>query len=356
MGAGAIDPVIAERGRGGPFKSVEDLSRRADLHGMNRRVLESLIKAGALDEFGDRGTLLNNVPDILSLAQREQRLRESGQSTMFDLWGQTVSTPLPPLQLKPAEINPRERSQWEKELLGVALSRQFAGALREPGMIWPSEIDAEMDGQSVAVVGEVAQVTELFTRERKPFVKAVLEDISGSIETMVWPRVYDADRDLWQEGNTLVIEGKVRVRDDAVQLNCDRARRYQPAPASPESVVAEPVQVSTPPVETPDRLREPVATAVADRPPASAGSPARKHRLVISLGETADRDEDISRLHKVVATLREFSGEDEVSLCLNADDKVTHARLTGVSTGYCPELRQRLEALVGEDGLTVDEP
>jgi hypothetical protein len=57
-----------------------------------------------------------------------------------------------------------------------------------------------------------------------------------------------------------------------------------------------------------------------------------------------------------VATLREFNGDDEVSLCLNADDRVTHARLAGVSTGYCPELRQRLEALVGEDGLKVEEP
>jgi DNA polymerase-3 subunit alpha len=354
VGAGAIDPVIAERERGGTFKSVEDLSRRADLHGMNRRVLESLIKAGALDDFGDRGTLLNNVPEILSLAHREPRRRESGQSTMFDLWGQTVSTPLPTLQLSPAEINPREKSQWEKELLGVALSRQFAGARREPGMILPSEIDAEMDGQSVSVVGELAQVTELFTRDRKAFVKAVIEDISGSIETMVWPRVYEADRELWQEGNTIVIEGKVRLRDDAVQLNCDRARRYQPAPEPAADVVAAPAPVVLPPLEVAPRVREPVAAAMEARPAPAPAAPAARHRLIISMGQTADPEEDVSRLRRVVDTLREFSGEDEISLRLNTDGKVTHARLTGVSTGYCPELRQRLEALVGEDGLKVE--
>jgi DNA polymerase-3 subunit alpha len=72
------------------------------------------------------------------------------------------------------------------------------------------------------------------------------------------------------------------------------------------------------------------------------------------MGQTADPEEDVSRLRRVVDTLREFSGEDEISLRLNTDGKVTHARLTGVSTGYCPELRQRLEALVGEDGLKVE--
>jgi len=300
--------------------------------------------------------LLNNVPEILSLAQREQRLRESGQSTMFDLWGQTVPTPLPALHLKPADINPREKSQWEKELLGVALSRQFAGARREPGMIWPSEIDAEMDGQSVSVVGEVAQVTELFTRDRKPFVKAVIEDISGSIETMVWPRVYEVDRDLWREGNTLVIEGKVRLRDDAVQLNCDRARRYRPPAESPATAVDGTTKEIPPAAKADPRVYEPVASGAATRPTPNAVPPNnRRHRLVISLGTTEDRDRDISRLHLVVETLKEFRGEDEVSLCLNADGKVTHASL-GVSTGYCPELRQRLEALVGENGLKVEEP
>ncbi|MFC2010806.1 DNA polymerase III subunit alpha, partial [Chloroflexota bacterium] len=95
VGLGAIESIIAERNKGGDFKSVEDLCRRCDLHGMNKRVMESLTKAGALDSFGDRGTLLHNINSILSLAQREQRLRETGQTTMFDLWGETIPLPMP---------------------------------------------------------------------------------------------------------------------------------------------------------------------------------------------------------------------------------------------------------------------
>ena len=352
VGSGAIEPAIAERNKGGPFKSIEDLSRRADLRAMNRRVLESLIKAGAVDDFGDRGTLLNSVPDIMSLAQREQRLRESGQATMFDFFGQAVSTPLPSLQLKPAEVSSKEKSQWEKELLGVALSRQFLGAKKEPGMIWPSEIDAEMDGQSVSVVGEVSTVTQLFTKDHKAFVKVVIEDISGSIETMIWPRVYDKTRDLWQEGNTVVILGKIRRRDEGLQLNCDGAEIYRPS-TEPTIEAEEPDDEMTAPARPAAGVTDMTATDPVPLPPQTLAASSTRHKLVISLGETDDANGDISRLHKVMETLKQFNGEDEVSLRLKTEDKVTYARLSD-GTSCCPELRQQLEAIVGADSVKVE--
>jgi hypothetical protein len=79
-----------------------------------------------------------------------------------------------------------------------------------------------------------------------------------------------------------------------------------------------------------------------------------RHRLFISLGQTEDKDGDISRLHQIVDVLREFAGEDEVSLCLNSNGTVTYARLTNLNTGYCPELKVRLETLVGEGGVRVE--
>jgi DNA polymerase-3 subunit alpha len=356
VGTGAIDPIIAGRKKGGEYKSIEDISRRADMHAMNRRMLESLIKAGALDSLGDRGTVLHNIDSILSLAQREQRLRESGQATMFDLWGQTVATPLPDLELNSAEVNAREKSQWEKELLGVSLSRNlFGSGKKDPGTMWPSEIDAEMNGQSVAVVGEVASVTQLFTREHKPFIKAVIEDISGSIETMVWPRVYEADRDLWQEGNIVRVEGKVRLRDDAIQLNCDKASHYQPAPepeTTPVVVAAARTKTATADEKLPPEP-EPARPQTVPAPRLNHGAESRRRRLVISLGGTDDRDNDIARLHKVVDALKEFSGEDEVSLCLNSEGQVTNLKLP-LGTGYCPELEKRLGALVGDGGVRVE--
>jgi len=160
VGQGAVEPIIAERSKGGEFKSIEDLCRRVDLRGVNKRVMESLIKVGALDSLGSRGALLQSVDRILSLAQREQRLRESGQSTMFDLWGESMPVPLPSLELGGADIPIREKLAWEKELMGVYLSEHpfspFANKI-DSGTLC-GQIDAELAGQTVSVAGMVASV------------------------------------------------------------------------------------------------------------------------------------------------------------------------------------------------------
>jgi len=220
VGVGAVEPLVVERQKGGQFKSIEDLCRRVDLRSMNRRAMESLIKAGALDCLGDRGTLLQNIGRILALAQREQHLKETGQSTMFDLWGEEVSAPLPSLDLPSADIATKEKLGWERELMGVYLSEHpfsaFASKAAAGNAFLCGHIDAELVGQTIPVAGMVASVHNSFTRDQRPFASAVLEDLDGRLEVMVWPRVYADTRDLWQEGNILLVEGKVRMRDDQV--------------------------------------------------------------------------------------------------------------------------------------------
>ncbi len=153
---------------------------------------------------------------------------------------------------------------------------------------------------------------------------------------MVWTRVYTASKDLWQEGNELVVEGKVRLRDDRVQLNCDRVRLYQPEVTRSEEVI------------TPEPDEAPV---LAEEPPPVATLP-KSHRLVISITQTSDEENDIANLRKVSETLKEFPGDDDVSLCVNAEERVFNVKLP--NTGYCPELHQRLVELVGEGGVRVE--
>ncbi|GAH60735.1 unnamed protein product, partial [marine sediment metagenome] len=286
-GLGAIEPIIAERNKEGDFKSIEDMCHRCDLRGINKRVLESLIKVGVLDCLGSRGTLLHNANRILSLAQREQHLRETGQSTMFDLWGETMSVPTPSLDLEAADISTNEKLAWERELMGVYLSEHplsaIAAKLASENTILCGQIDAELVGQTVVVAGLVASVRSLFTRDRRPFVSAVLEDLDGRVEAMVWPKLYSDTRDLWQEGNMLLVEGKVRLRDDRVQLNCDHVRRYQPEAAPGEEVVTS--QPTKPPIVAEE------ATAYT--------APAESHRLVISISQTSDKETDVTYLHKL---------------------------------------------------------
>ena len=329
VGVGAVAPIVAEREGGGEFKSIEDLCRRVDMRGINRRVLESLIKAGALDCLGDRGTLLYNITRITALAQREQHLRETGQSTMFDFWGETMPTPMPNLDLQPAEISTKEKLAWERELMGVYLSEHpftaFATRVASDKTTLCGHIDAELAGQTVVVAGMVALVHQSFTKDRRPFVSVVLEDLDGRVEVMVWPKVYANTRDLWQEGNILLVEGKVRLRDDRLQINCESVQRYQPEAAQKEE------------------------TVVAGEPPA----PVESRWLVISISQTSDEESDIAYLHKLIDTLRSYPGQDEVSLCVTNEQRVFSLKLSNIYINYCPELHQRLVELVGEEGIRV---
>ncbi len=342
VGLNAVEPIIAERDKDGEYKSLEELCRRADLSGVNRRILESLIKAGALDCLGSRGSLLPSVASIMSLAQREQRLKETGQSTMFDLLGEQVPVPMPGLELAVDDVPIQEKLVWEKELLGVYLSEHpFSsvngkGAALNLNITLCGQIDAELVGQKVVVAGMVASVRYLYTRAGLPFASAQLEDLDGRIEVMVWPRVYAETKDLWQEGNMLLVEGKVRLGNDEVQVNCDSVRDYQTELARAEESAAS-SEASPAPVELEVPLEEP--------------EPHR--RLLVDLSQSSDKAGDVARLEELVAILKEFPGRDEVSLRVANESKVTHLSLSGLRVDSSPELRQKLAALLGEESVTL---
>jgi DNA polymerase-3 subunit alpha len=339
VGAGAIEPIINERNKNGMFKSVEDFCRRGNLQAVNRRVMESLIKAGALDCLEKRGTLLNSIARILSLAQREQRLRETGQSTMFDLFGETASVPLPELELAPSDVSDREKAFWEKELLGVSFSEKpfspvFSSATSNTKFC--DEIDAELDGQIVVLAGRVVSARYLLTKDGRPFASAVLEDFSGQVEVMVWSRVYAETEELWKEGNELIIQGRVRVREEQAQISCDNVRLYQPPQEEKESA---PRHVPRAPIISEEK---------------EVATPAERHRLFINIEQTDDKEGDVARLGKIVDILKTYPGRDEVRLNVVNSGKAIPLKLPSIQTGYCAELQQRLIGLVGEAGLKVE--
>ena len=340
VGTGAIEPIIAERDKNGMFKSVEDLCRRCDLQAVNRRVMESLIKAGVMDLLESRGTLLNGVGRILSLAQREQRLRETGQSTMFDLWGEATSVPLSQLDMAPAGASDREKAYWEKELMGVSFSEKpFSPvfSVKQGNAVFCGNIDAELDKQVIVTAGRVISARYSFTKKNESFAIVVLEDISGQVEVIAWPQVYNQTEEFWKEGNELVVQGKVRARDDEVSVICDSVNYYEPPQENGEPTTT-PKPVTT---------KTPVEKATA--------APMEKHRLIINIHQTDDKDGDITRFEKIVAALKNYPGRDEVRLNVVNNGASIPLKLPNIQTGYCPELKQRLAELLGEDGLKVEE-
>jgi DNA polymerase-3 subunit alpha len=340
VGAGAIEPVIAERNKNGPFKSIEDFCRRCDLQSVNRRVMESLIKVGAFDKLQSRGTLLENINRILSLAQREQKARDTGQTTMFDLFGDTAAVPLPNLDLPPSpDVSDREKGFWEKELLGVSFSEKpFSPVFnsKQANAVFCGSINADFDKQVIVTAGRIINARYSFTKKMESFAIVVIEDVSGQVEVLVWPRVYSQTEELWKEGNELIIEGKVRARDEEISVVCDNAKLYEPPREEKEPAVkAEPK-----PAELP-----------AEKP---AFPPTERHRLTINIHQTSDEQGDITRLNRIVALLKTYQGRDEVRLNVQNGGAAVPLRLPNLLTGDCPELRTRLTELVGDEGLIVE--
>ena len=325
VGVNAVAPILAARRAGGPFKSVEDFCRRTDLRGMNKRVMESLIKAGAMDCLGSRGALLQRLDRILWLSQHEQTLREKGQATMFDLWGDSVATPLPEIELQEVEIPLKEKLAWERELLGLYLSehpfQQAAQQLASSTTALCGQIDFEMARQAVTVAGLVTSVRQGFTKSKRPFVNATLEDLVGSIDVTCWADLYQRTEGLWVEGSILLIQGKVRARQEGVQIVCEQVRQYQP--------------------------RE--TESVPDVP-----SPSREGRLRITVAQTDNEKEDLALLHQIVDIVKRYPGDERVLLAIAGSGARVDLEMPDLSTGYCRELHGQLAELVGEDAIKLE--
>ncbi len=206
-----------------------------------------------------------------------------------------------------------------------------------------------MDGQDFTVAGRIVSVRYLSTRDKRQFASAVLGDVSGQLEVMVWPRVFTGTSELWQEDNEVVVWGRVRVKDDRVQLNCNRAAVYQPGIAGRKeepvlaSVDAEPSPVAS-------LVPEPEASEPGAEEPASPAQAVDKSRVVVTIDQTSDREQDIVHLRAVMDALREFPGQDIVWLRVANNGNATDLSVPNVDVG--PELRQRLVEMVGEDKVS----
>ncbi len=342
VGKNAVEPIIEERKAGGEYKSIEDLCRRVDICSLNKRVMESLIKAGAMDSLGERGTLLGNIGAIMSAAQREQQLKSSGQSTMFDLWGESVSVPMPSLELESVNVSRKEILDWEKELLGVYLSEHPFSPFAEKAMAENTtlcgQVDEEMDGQTVVAAGMVSAVHYLTTRDGQPFASVTLEDLNGKLEVMVWARVFASTRDLWVEGNILLVDGKVKIRADKPQLVCEHVRIYDLEDKTLAKKVVAPKFF-----ESPKENGETVKT------------PGKIRRLTVRLKQTGDEAGDVKQLHDVMDILNEYPGDDSVSIIVDNGSKVFKMKMPNLHVGICSKMMTKLADKVGEDRIATDD-
>ena len=243
VGEGAIDSIIAARQAEGDFRSLADFCARVDLRLANKRVLESLIKVGAMSRFGHAAQLLEALDDAINAGQAAQRDRTSGQTSLFDLGSSPEALEMPLPQVP--EALSRERLRWEKELLGLYLSEHPLGAISDQlaryVTAYSSDLkDESLDGQRVVMGGIVTGLRTVVTRNKETMAVATLEDLQGTLEVVVFPRLYVTAGGTFAEGAILLVAGRVDHRGDEASLLADGVWVWEEAAArGPEAISAE---------------------------------------------------------------------------------------------------------------------
>ncbi|MDA1215870.1 MAG: DNA polymerase III subunit alpha [Chloroflexi bacterium] len=398
VGETAVEPLVAARAEDGVFVDLEDFCRRAGTGVANRRVLESLMRVGGLDSFEATGALLANLDHLVSMMQREAQLQRSGQTTMFDLFGQSVPTPLGETHLSGGvEVTPSERTAWERELLGVALSAKAQydlsrGALAD-AILSPEQLESEKERTRVTVLGVVSGLRQRFDKENRRIGFATVELFGGSVEVALWAEAYERTAELWQEGAIVEVVGRVKRRDDQVTITCESASVYTPpsdesdgeeipVPASHMEEWHEPTQdqsmneVPTVSTATPIPAQ---SSANGSTPPAFAGmapkptpAPAQptangngnghhdyqaagvSDKMLINLTETDKPEDDAYLLREVLQVVLEYPGNHGVDLVISSGGKRYRLEMPIITTNCSSELQDRLKTMLGrQDAVTL---
>ena len=246
VGMGPIEAILSAR-EDKPFSSIEDFVRRVNATAINRKTLESLIKAGAFDSMGDRDLLLFNINKMTAYAARAQKHALSGQIDIFGSLG--VAEEEPPLHLDtPVEkTDAREKLTWERELLGLYISSHpldeyeaYFADKTEP----ISSLNAQWEAKSVKVGGILTTVRKIVTKNGANMAFVGLESKHGETELIVFPKAYEKVNRYLVPDQVVIVQGKVSTKDrdgkqsnevkimldKLVPIEIEKARNYKPKP------------------------------------------------------------------------------------------------------------------------------
>ena len=274
VGQGPVDLIMAARAEGGPFGDINDFARRVDLRSAGKRALESLIKVGALDSFGERGALLAALDRITAASASHFRAAEAGQMSLFGaatgVTAEIVSLP------EKVTIDRKEMLNWERDLIGLYISDHplspYQATLSRIVSHFSSQLPEANHGEKVRVAGLVTATRPHQTKAGKPMGFLTIEDIQGSIELVLFPRTWAQTRELCEVGKVIVVEGKVDAQGSSPKILVDTIKTemailepldpIEPA-AAPESV-REPRPVYQPQTAPRPRLQEVPAPNIPD--------------------------------------------------------------------------------------------
>ncbi len=223
IGSHVAEVIIKERKENGPFKDMTDFLERVIDKDLNKKSLESLIKSGCFDQFGERGQLLANLDNLLVFNKEISDARTSKQDSLFaDIphLAKKVRMEQVPTASQQTKLN------WEKELLGLYISehpftdfKKYLANLVIPIVSFREHI---RDYQ-VNIAGVITKIQKIITRSNESMLFIKIEDTSGHTEALIFPNLYKETAAIWQEGKIVICQGKLSDKDQEIKLLANRA-------------------------------------------------------------------------------------------------------------------------------------
>jgi DNA polymerase-3 subunit alpha len=211
VGFAPIETILKSRQQDDPFRDLNDFARRVDLRSVGKRTLESLVKVGALDRFGSRQALLDNLDRVIAVSNAHFRAAEAGQMSLFgEHTGLVEDIQLPPSVV---ELSRREILNWERELIGLYVSdhplSSIMPVLEDVITHYSAQLAEAPQDEKVRVAGIITRMRRHQSKAGKPMCFAAMEDVQGNIELVIFPRVWNQVASLVEVDRIVLVDGRV---------------------------------------------------------------------------------------------------------------------------------------------------
>lgn len=239
VGYALVEKIIEERKKNDNYESISDFLERVDPKVINKKTMESLIKAGVFDNLEERNKLLFNLEKILNWSRENQKQKENGQVGLFDMFEENG---IPKIQLDDAnEATQSEKLEWEKELLGLYISghplQKYKNFL-EQRTIKISKIVKDLtnenearspydrpliQGDMVCIGGIIIETKKILTKKGELMMFIKMQDLTEKIEVVVFPSLYTKVPEIFEENKILFVTGRTDVRDGSPKIIANEA-------------------------------------------------------------------------------------------------------------------------------------
>lgn len=223
VGEGAVQSLIKERELNGPFTGFIDFCERVDLKTINKRMMESLIKVGAFDtcESMNRRTLLENLELIVKYAAGKQEEKLIGQGSLFDSGDSSSESSTAKLDIvNVADFDDREKLSYEQQLMGIFVSGHpldnFADVLSQMSSMSIQQVHevSGADKREMVLAGMITGRKNIMTKKGDKMCFATLEDLTGKIECIVFPRTFEEYEEILGTDEPVIMMGQVNLSED----------------------------------------------------------------------------------------------------------------------------------------------